>query len=550
MILVFAYSIGIFHYPFLLLNKAEASNNYISDIKFYKDTATDFYVMEFDVNTTFQIDYGAKQWTGAYWRVEIAPGGSFFGKWKLKDNSTELGFSWWVPDDWNSENLEFSEYNSTKTFTAGNTYKAMIINNGYIYYETELGNEVWINPTDTLQSSTLTTETYFTKFGYYGYPASWPFQDNEQYYFSETPNLSLTFPEENEQEIAGDFQITGTITMPSPYTDYNYIAAAVYFENPWSEDPIDLIGYFHTPLTATSSQEFEIDVLGLPVSYPNKIKVRMELWNMKNDIISNTYTGTGWPWYFDLYTRHIGEAPTYPEFSPIWEKYLDISKPKLSEDGYYKIYTPTSKVEFIHNFPETYKIYIEQESVVKLATTTFDNINIGDTRKFEVDDIDASTSSVKWIEAIVYNPDDEEIIRALFPILGLEEGEFEDIGENFIVKALKDFAREWLSPDITFVNVMKETLTDLLKSKIPFSYYYQIKEIFYDIVPEGEPEPIPPIKIELADKEIELDIFNIDELIETEGWQDLQLVLSAGIWALLPIYVIDRIRDKTSNKSD
>jgi len=363
---------GIFEYLFLSLKTTFGANNYIENIVWYRDTSDNEYKINFSVKTTFDVYLYEEGNYCAFYKP--SPESRF--NFTLYDNSgSSFALNRTCP----------GETGNSYTFTAGTTHTLILHG----------------------QKAKSFNSSHYIKKIQYIYGGSIIFTDTEEYYFTEYPSLSLDYPED-EIEIAGDFQITGTLTMPSPYTDYNYIASAVYFENPWSSEPIDFIGNFYTSLTATSSQEFAIDVISLPITYPDKIKIRMELWNMENDIITDTFSGNEYPWLIDIYTRHIGEAPEYPFYPPIWSEYLNISRPSASSDGYYRIQTPTSSVDFIHNFPETYTIYIKQEGIMKMATTTFSNINIENERKFILDDVDASTSTIKWIEAIVYNIDDED----------------------------------------------------------------------------------------------------------------------------------------------
>ena len=184
-ILLFGIGFGIFGE-----NRVEASNVYTSNTKFYEKN--DAYFVEFFVNTSFTANYF---------------GAPIF-------NPTNFIFTTYC--DWQNlitpaitcDTLHNTFYYRDCHFIAGNTYKINLAGltwTGYPYT-----NKCW-------------TKTYYIS--QYGAPDSshyifygavnltFPFNDTENYYFSETPTLDITFPFENA-EISEAFYITGSYTIP------------------------------------------------------------------------------------------------------------------------------------------------------------------------------------------------------------------------------------------------------------------------------------------------------------------------------------------------
>jgi len=494
-------------YLLLALKPASAANNYIDNVKFYCEN--DHLYFQFDVKTTFNTVSNFTTW----WEHTA---GQIFG-----------------PSGWYNY-LKFYEVGNSQIFTAGNNYKLLangscgITNQHYVMLNGDDGS-CW--PQSFIQGGCVT----------------------EKFYFTEKPTLTVNYPQ-NNAEIAGNFNITGTITQPSPY-EYNELWTYVYFYNPWQTDinyGYTDVGIFRTPLQATSTQSFTQEIIGLPASETGTFIFINELEKVVNGTSVKQYQeggGAEYPWRIEI--THLEDEGTsgLPENLPNWQTYLDINKPKASDDGYFRIKTPTSSVNFIYKFPETYKIKITQEGIGKLATTTFDEIDPYGTGFFTVNNIDAATGTVKWLQATVYNYEDEEVINALFPIVGLEEGELENLGygvnENFFTRFLSSL----FVPSTTYLNKFKIDLPELLKTKIPFSYFYDIKTAINDIQ-VGEAKEFPEISYAIAGYNFEFNPLNIAGMLESEGWATLYDLMKIACWLMFILYLFGRIRDKTTNTAD
>ena len=117
LLIVFLTVMVVFEYFFLSLPQAQASNNYIEDIIFYKD-ANDIVRIKFKVSTSFDITIGAKSYcTGNYCKCLIN-GDSKFADTKNPTNATEYGHN--IAPINNSEDT--LTCNTTFHYVAGNTY--------------------------------------------------------------------------------------------------------------------------------------------------------------------------------------------------------------------------------------------------------------------------------------------------------------------------------------------------------------------------------------------------------------------------------------------
>lgn len=539
-ILVIIMSLGIPDYLFLSLKHASASNAYVEDIVFYYEEGTGYFCVDFKVKTGFTLTHDF---------VDEKANQTIRMKGLGEDNNIDIGGWFWQYDLIGAD--------QPITYTAGITYK------NYIYSARQIARiGAGLGYNYEYDNYEINGGSYIDILGNTDYYSP-PYEDaispdwieNDDVYYIELPSLSLTYPATDDAEIWSDFDIEGTITQPSPY-EYNQVMAYAFFYNPYEETPYSAIGRFTTPLTATSSQEFSLPIIGLPITYPNKVIIYLELQylNPETETITETYregSGTEWPWQMEITTRGTGTAPG--EYPPEWNSYFDIYRPSVSNDGYYKLTTPTSTIEFIYNFPETYKVRITEEEDTKLATSTFGSIDTDGNLRFTVDNFDASTSTPYWVEANIYNMNDELIITMLFPILGLEPGSIEDIGFwNVFKRTMDRMINDWLFPSVpTVLNKYKTNLVPLLETKIPYCYFFDVVEAIQAIDVDTA-TTTPDISFTIAGNVFAFNPFDIGAtgLTETEGWTTLYNIMEMACYLMFVLYVFGRIRDRTTNTAD
>ena len=537
-----------------------ASNNYISNIKFFKDT-DDLAKVSFYVNQSFDITIGPKSYCNDDGVCACEISNSVIGNvnhWLNSGNDYSGNIA--IPDD--------AEYHftcdRTYHFIAGQTYKGIIIAGNAYTHVLDSTNELCVKNkcgtghanTDLIEyggtDATLDSETYITNLGKaYDSNSNWPMTDTEKYYYKEYPTLTITNPPDNA-EIAGDFNITGTITQPAPY-EYNQVVASLSYENDWENTGEGYyIGEYTTDLTATSTQEFTLPIYGLPISDPGKIIVVMSLRNTTTNTDYHCQPDSAYPNMFKITTKAEAGAWKPPEEYPEWNKYLDIYSPSPSDDGYYKLKTPTSSIKFIYNFPEEYKIRITEDGNEKLATSTFKTLDPYNSKKFTIDNFNVSTSTPDQVEAKVYNTEDGLVISMIFPILGLKEGETQNIGlwnniESFIKRILGNI----IVPSPATLDKFKVNLPAELKSKIPISYFYDLKTAIANISVE-EATSTPPLQWTIGEYAFSMNPvdFGATGLAETQGWRDIYDLTKKALWLIFALYVFGRIRDRTTNTAD
>lgn len=497
---------GIFEYLFLLLNQAQASNNYIENIKFYCEDNIPY--SEFFVTTTFS---AVKQLTIGYVKV------GYIKDYNPSPSSHSL--AWNVPKNY--------------TFTAGNTYKLITyVAAGVTETCSNLDNYSYIifNRTDT--------------------PFSPNFTDQEKYYFTEYPSLSLDYPED-EMEIAGDFNITGNITMPDPY-EYNKIRTQFYWYDENNPDNTfnNITGFIHN-LTATSTQEFSIPIENLPKSDPKYIGVKFSL-----------MSDTAETYYFDdqsIKIKTMYEIGTWPPTTPTGPNIfsffnigaIDIYHPGPRDDGAYHINTPTSTITFIisQEMRADNNIWIHERLIGGNQETIYATSTIGDltgtlfeqvwSRTFEIDDVFAETSTPAWLSAVITSQTGELIAENHWLIKGLEEDDEEDI--HWLWGILDPYLNQTIRRIFFIQEDTKQafySIGDIIKTKIPLCYFYQIKNIFDEINLTEEKTPLPAIAVEIGGYDYDINILNTDFLEEIgfiENFKDLQRVV---LWGIFLIYLI------------
>jgi len=251
--LIMVFSIGFGIFGILGPKTAEASNDYISNISFYKN-ADGIAIMKFFVNTSFDILIGPEIYP-SYGKVSCQIANArIFGKFYYPDPISTFGIV--VP---NNSDYVFT-CNRTFHYVAGNYYTNVILHSSSVYInETTkkiciLGNCPLYGNIDLIAKRGEPTSTaYLTEFGYTGYPEYWPFQDSEKYYFSEMPSLTITYPLENA-EIADAFYVQGSYTIPAG-SDLDTLLVMV---NEVGNYGITYYGFFQEDLTTSGSVNVRI----------------------------------------------------------------------------------------------------------------------------------------------------------------------------------------------------------------------------------------------------------------------------------------------------
>jgi hypothetical protein len=192
-----------------LVKSALADNNYIDNIKFYKNSYG-YIAMSFHVKTTFTALYNDLGELWGYKKVCRPDNGYFLLESQYPPDDL-WGWDWFLPDTMSP--LTFTCQNTT--YQAGHTYEVLIYD-AYIWYDDNLQ----VLP-KSLFSEVLgmpNSNTIFTNFGYQGggYTPLWT--DTEIYHFTDYPNLTISFPQANAQ-MTGAFYIDGTYSVPS-ISDY------------------------------------------------------------------------------------------------------------------------------------------------------------------------------------------------------------------------------------------------------------------------------------------------------------------------------------------
>ena len=170
---------------------AKASNNYISNVSFYKEDSNLYF--RFLVNTSFTMGAGCGN-TGKFnnnaQQVFVLAGSpQNYISPAINCYDAQCGGSWRKCD-----------------FVAGNTYTV----NTRAFYRSGTGSSYSLAYYTSQMGSPITS--HFAQFMYS------PISDYEYYYFSEFPTLDIYYPLPND-EIYGAFDMTGLYTLPagSPY---------------------------------------------------------------------------------------------------------------------------------------------------------------------------------------------------------------------------------------------------------------------------------------------------------------------------------------------
>jgi len=209
-----------------LVKNANASNNYFNNVLFYKGS-DGYYRLGLHITTTLSGDGLQRDFPDPHCCI--------FANWNLSGGlSGYLCFDSPVPPN----------CLGTYTLTAGNTYQLILDRNPA--YPPVFNSSYYI---DNIE-----------------FWSAWPhFIDYQDYYFTEYPSLTITYPHDND-EIAGAFNIQGSYTIPAG-SGYNYLVAG--FFTPGSYDPLNFnsnVGAFGYDL-ATTTGNVLIPVNGIPAGY-------------------------------------------------------------------------------------------------------------------------------------------------------------------------------------------------------------------------------------------------------------------------------------------
>lgn len=195
------------------VSRVEATNPYVSNIKFSEETGTGYYVVEFFVNSSFVLDHDYPNYdvdaSVVMNEVGLVP---------------EISGWIWQYDKAGTDN--------PLTYTAGNTYKNYIYSARQLY---RIGAGLGFNYLTS--NYPLDEESHIDILGNTEYYPSWAdpvnpsWVENDDIYYTQEPVLNITFPLENS-EISQAFDITGSYTIP---TGYNKLIAYIGVGIPYAQ---------------------------------------------------------------------------------------------------------------------------------------------------------------------------------------------------------------------------------------------------------------------------------------------------------------------------
>jgi hypothetical protein len=197
---------------------ASASNNYVDNVIFHTDSAG-FNRLKFHVKTSWTnkiVDGGDTCYALSYNQVGGMGGAGCINSACYQ----EWGLNFKLPEFYVGNGTCYGDF----TWTAGNTYDVYLsAPDGWsdtLTFAQITGYPLWRN--------TYTSADYwrFNLNGNANQVYIPPFNDNEPYYFAETPTLTISFPHDND-EIAGAFYIDGTYTTPLENFNFLYLNAQI-----------------------------------------------------------------------------------------------------------------------------------------------------------------------------------------------------------------------------------------------------------------------------------------------------------------------------------
>jgi hypothetical protein len=251
--------LGLFN-GFLVKN-AFASNNYIDNIQFYKDS-NGYYRMKFHVKTSWDVSVGPLNDNGDYY-CSISP--AYIGATLNPFYNFDIPFMIFPGKD-NTPYIDPSVCGSTIHYVAGNTYDTFMFvggnslipftHNGLMCNKT--GNCSTIDLSYEYNNGPATSNSYITNIGNYDY---FPSVDTEKYYFTEYPNLAISFPHDND-ELIGAFHIQGTFTQPAgnnaDHLQVDYEPAGTFSNS---------LTFWTFNINNATSGTFDIPINGIPAGY-------------------------------------------------------------------------------------------------------------------------------------------------------------------------------------------------------------------------------------------------------------------------------------------
>jgi len=206
------------------ISRADASNVYISEIQFYKDS-NNIVRVKFFVNTSFDVSIGPKQGLVEHdYRSCLISGGYSFGRY-ISPAVGALRAYQLAPIDNPEDNLIC---NTEFHYIAGHTYNNIIAPGGVVQVEDDsdkicvgqcqsncdYGSSFSAFPSRPISTDYITDTFYQNNISFPN--SDWPGPtDTEKYYFitaPPAPTLDITFPLENA-EISEAFYITGSYTI-------------------------------------------------------------------------------------------------------------------------------------------------------------------------------------------------------------------------------------------------------------------------------------------------------------------------------------------------
>ena len=207
--------------------KALGANNYIDEVQFFFDEATNAYAVSFHTKTTFSANCS---WSG------------FLDKFLLDNYYQGDYYPYWDTD---ACNLWISPNLTGGNFIAGITYKisGRLIGFQVPYYYTLPLNKGSVSDSHWLGRYLISSDYLTLRAGHF-----FPSGDDVIVYLTEFPNLTITYPLNND-EIAGFFNITGSYTIPSG-AGYNALIAFFYPPS-WSNEG-DYLNAFYQELSTTT----------------------------------------------------------------------------------------------------------------------------------------------------------------------------------------------------------------------------------------------------------------------------------------------------------
>jgi hypothetical protein len=566
----FIYFVLLFSFGPALPPRALATNNYIDNISWTKDVNGEA-IMTFHVLVSFDLTVGTRydQTYNSYICYE-------WGNYSLGLNQADNYFNVIPVSIVGNHYVSLASCDTTFHYLAGNTYTNFMMSGTGIRYDRTDGylcssfltncggsggwNGCWSYITAV--DGALTSDDYIDTFGKSLWAGNqWPMSDTEKYYFSEYPTLTITFPED-DAEIAGDFDITGTITMPSPY-EYDQIFAKFFWYNP--NDPaneFDFVQGYMEELIATSTQTFSIPIWNLPKSDPRYLGIAFSL------IGGGGYSFTG----SNIKIKTMFEIGTWPPGSPEFgDLYylntglIDIWSPSPDPDGIYYLTFPTSSVDFmLYGDLAPHDLILITETTqgsteIKLATTTLDNVLGGgyfqDIMKwftggkngiFTLDNIDAETSTTSVLNAYIYSADGGLLVENHWFIKAVAEGGSQNVG---IWDAIDTFITGQLTKVFSISEETKQlwfSLGDSLKAKIPFCYFYQVKDIFDNVDLEAAEANPFAMSVSFAGATTTFNILStthFESIANGAFISGLREIIALALWGLFMFWIFTLGRD-------